>query len=47
MAGISPAAEAGRTSDRPLTCGSGWSLAVGIRFVPDLRGLRESGIGST
>jgi hypothetical protein len=26
MAGISPAAEAGRTSDRPLSCGRGSSL---------------------
>lgn len=27
MAGISPAAEAGHSSDRPLTCQSGWPLA--------------------
>jgi len=27
MAGISPATEAGRTSDRTLTCAAGWSLA--------------------
>jgi hypothetical protein len=29
MAGISPAAEASRTSDRPLSCGRGSSLLTG------------------